>query len=488
MIARSIIRRLAAGFLRPRGKSVTMKKVTLQLSLATRRGRLWPIVTAFALLSILSVRSMAVQEPDRAWADQLVRDALTKPQAYNMLTELTQIGGRMSGSPQAEQAVEWGRQTMRRLGFENVHLVPCKVPHWVRGKVSRAEIVDGRDRLSVCALGGSVGTSRKGIEAEVVEVHSLAEAEALGANGRGKIVFYNRPMDPTHTITGRAYGGAVDQRSRGAASAAKSGAVAAIVRSMTLAHDDYPHTGHMAYTDGVPKIPAAAVSTVGADRLSERLKENPHLRVRLELDCKSLPDADSFNVVGEVKGSEHPDEIIVMGGHLDSWDLGQGAHDDGAGVVHSLEALRLLKESGFHPKRTIRVVLFMDEENGGRGADAYAAANTKHFAAMESDDGGFMPRAFSTDAKGERLEQIKSWLPLLAPTGIERFEPGGGGADVGPLAKQGTVLFGLRPDDQRYFDYHHSYLDRLDKVNPREVEMGAAAMAILARLLSEELR
>jgi hypothetical protein len=246
----------------------------------------------------------------------------------------------------------------------------------------------------------------------------------------------------------------------------------------------------MEYSDSVPRIPAAAVSTIGADRLSERLKSDPQLKVHIELDCRTLPDADSFNVSGEIVGDENPNEIVLMGGHLDSWDLSQGAHDDGAGVVQSLEALRLLKESGFRPKRSIRVVLFMDEENGGRGAVAYAAFNKseKHVAAIESDDGGFMPRAFTTTASGAQMDLIKSWLPLLMDCGIERISAGGGGADIGPLAAQGAILFGLEPDNQRYFDYHHSGQDTLDKVHPRELEMGAIAMAILARMLSEDMK
>jgi Iap family predicted aminopeptidase len=381
---------------------------------------------------------------------------------------------------------------MEELGFQNVRLEPVKVPHWVRGRRESASMTSGpgSERLAVCALGNSMGTPKGGVEAEVVEVHSLSEAEALGETGRGKIVFYNRPMDPAQARTFAAYGEAVDQRSRGAISAAKSGAVAVLVRSMTMADDDFPHTGFMGYEESVKKIPSGALGIRSANRLSERLKSDPRLRVRLEMDCKSLPEEMSSNVVGEIRGAEKPDEVVLMGGHLDSWDLGQGAHDDGAGCVQSLEALRLLTESGFRPKRTIRVVLFMDEENGGGGAQAYAAAhkNERHVAAIESDDGGFMPRAFTCSAEGEALERIKRWLPLLAAAGIERVSPGGGGADIEPLAAQDTVLFGLEPDNQRYFDYHHSAADTLDKVHPRELELGAAAMAILARLLSEDLK
>lgn len=430
------------------------------------------------------------RQPDSAWTTDIVRSSLAHPQAFTLLTELTRIGGRPAGSSQAERAVQWGRDTMTRLGFQNIRLEPARVSHWVRGKTARAEMMGERNgKLAVCALGNSVGTPTGGITAEIVEISSLKEAEALGDAGRGKILFFNRPMDPALTATFAAYGGAVDQRVRGASAAAKSGALAVLVRSMTLSHDDYPHTGTMVYAPDAVKIPAAALSTTAADHLSQRLKEDPHLRVRLELDCKTLPEADSSNVVGEIVGAQKPDEIVLMGGHLDSWDLAQGAHDDGAGVVQSLEALRILKDSGFRPMRTIRVVLFMDEENSGGGAEAYAAAHKteKHVAAIESDDGGFMPRAFTTSAKEEPFDRIRAWQPLLTGAGIERISAGGGGADISPLASQGAILFGLEPDNQRYFDYHHSALDTLDKVHPRELELGAIAMAILARLLSDEL-
>jgi carboxypeptidase Q len=453
-----------------------------------------PIIAVPALAFLLAIiggssaLGSAADDPAPVWPQALVKEGLRDLQAHRMLAELTAIGGRRGGSPEAARAVEWGRQTMKRLGLENVRLEPVRVERWVRGKQANCRISGEREPLAVCALGGSVGTPRGGVEAEVVEVRSLKEAEELGPAGRGKIVFFNRPMDPTNLRTFASYGGAVDQRGSGAASAAKSGAVAVLVRSMTLAKDDAPHTGAMRYEEGVPKIPAGALSTLAADRLSERLKQEPRLRVRLDLDCRMEGEVDSANVVGEWRGSEKPDEVVLLGAHLDSWDLGQGAHDDGAGCVHMLEAVRLLKASGFRPKRTIRVVLFMDEEFGGRGGEAYAAAHQreKHIAAVESDDGGFMPRAIGAGATGALFERIKSWQPLLSAAGVERVSEGGGGADIGPLEKQGTILFGLEPDNQRYFDVHHSRHDSLEAVHPRELELGAAAMAILARLLSEE--
>lgn len=423
--------------------------------------------------------------------DRIRREGLTNPRAYSLLQELTKgIGGRLSGSPQAAKAVEWGQKRMRELGFENVHLVPCKVPHWVRGKPEKATIVlDGRsEKLAVCALGGSIATPKGGVEAEVIEVKSLDEARALGGRAKGKIVFYNRAFDPTLVNTFAAYGGAVDQRSQGASVAARVGAVAVLVRSMASNIDDAPHTGAMNYAEDAPKIPAAALSTVAANRLSSALSNGSGVKVRLEMNCETLPDADSASVVGELTGSETPGEVIVMGGHLDSWDLGEGAHDDGAGIVQSMEALSILKRSGFRPKRTIRVVLFMNEENGLRGGRSYAEAvkNEKHIAAIESDSGGFAPRSFGVTGTSAQLAKVQAWLPLLQTVGIEKINQGGGGADVGPLGPSGTVLIGLVPESQRYFDYHHSRNDTLDKVNPRELELGAIAMAILAWNLSEE--
>ncbi len=438
-------------------------------------------MTSLLLAAMLLVHQNAV--PDRVMAV-----GLSDLGAYRMLHELcTTIGGRLSGSPEAAKAIDWVKAQMEEIGLVNIGEVPCMVPHWVRGKGESALIVGARNgRLSIAALGGSVGTPKGGIEAEVVEVHSLAEAEALGEKGKGKIVFFNRGFDPKLPHTFSAYGGAVDQRGGGASAAVKSGAVAVLVRSMTLATDDQPHTGAMNYADD-RKIPAAALGIQSANKLSAALKGG-QVKVRLELSCKTLPDVPSASVVGEIRGTELPNEVIVMGGHLDSWDLGQGAHDDGAGVTQALEAVRLMKALRLRPKRTIRVVAFMNEENGLRGALAYAekakAATEKHLAAIESDSGGFMPREFGVTT--EKLEVVKRWEPQLRMFGIERFSSGGGGGDIGPLAPLGTTLFGLRPENQRYFDYHHSRNDTIDKVNARELEFGAMAMAVLSWLISEE--
>jgi len=407
---------------------------------------------------------------------------MTDLEAYMMLHQLTtKVGGRLAGSPQAELAVTWGRATMDRMGLDKVRLVPCMVPHWVRGEAECTARIAGIDaKLAVCALGTSPGTPEKGITAEVVEVHSLDEVAKLGDKLKGKIVFYNRPFNPA-LIDGQ-YGDAGDQRFTGPNAASKVGAVATLVRSLTQTLDDYPHTG----TTRDPKIPAAAISTEGANLLSENLKKGP-VKVTLKMSCENLPDVPSASVIGEITGSEKPNEVIVVGGHLDSWDLATGAHDDGAGIVQALEAVRVIKACGLKPKRTIRVVLFMNEEISGTGAEAYLEfakkSKEKHIAGIESDAGGFTPRYFSTDvvdrdSLGKMLEDLRVFK-------IERFVPGGGGADVGPLAQIGAAQFGLSPDDQQYFDYHHSAKDTLDKVHPRELELGALAMATLAWHISE---
>jgi len=408
--------------------------------------------------------------------------------AYDLLRDVTtNIGARPSGSPEAAKAVAWARSEMTHFGFQNVHLVPCTVHHWVRGKVEKctAQDSDGTIQLACCALGGSPATPADGVTAPVIEVQSIQECAKLGDQAKGKIIFFNRPFDNAQIDTFAQYGRAVDQRIEGPAVAAKVGAVAALVRSMTSDPDNVPHTG---MTSG-STIPCAALSIVAADNLSDAVKAHPELTANLKLDCQTLPDVQSADVVGELTGSQDPSDVIVMGGHLDSWDKGQGAHDDGAGVTQSLEALHLLKELGFRPKRTIRVVLFMDEEMGGRGTEAYAAyaksSKEKTIAAIESDSGGFAPRAIGCSLKN--VDKLKKWESDLSAFEADRIEPNrGGDADIAPLAPLGAVLFALEPESQRYFDYHHSDKDTLDKVNPRELELGSLSMATLAWLLSEE--
>lgn len=451
---------------------------------------------SITLLSLLFfIHSLPAQplQPYDSIAVRIFRKALADNRAYEMLYELTtNIGHRLSGSPQAAQAVEWSKNMMERLGFDRVWLEPVMVPRWVRGNVEEASVLASGARkaipLKVTALGGSIGTPPKGITAEVVEVTSFEELRVLGEKAQGKIVFFNRPMDRTLFNTFEAYGRAVNQRGRGAIEAARAGGVAALVRSMTTRIDDFPHTGGMGYVDTIPKVPAAAMSTKDAELLSKLLATEKRVTVNLKLSAQTLPDVESANVIGELRGTEKPEEVIVIGGHLDSWDKGQGAHDDGAGCVQSIEALRLLKELGLRPKRTIRAVMFMNEENGLRGGLAYAAQERpgeKHIAAMESDAGGFAPRGFGVGDSTAHAKLVK-WAPLFAPIGADRITLGGGGADIGPLARKGVPPIGLTVDSHRYFDYHHSDLDTIEAVNERELALGAAMMAILAYVIAQE--
>ncbi len=459
-----------------------------------KRAWLMLLVMAAILPATLPAQNATNGKSYQQIAEQIRTAALREGQAYDMLAELTALGPRLSGSPQAAAAVELTRQMMERLQFANVRLQPVAVPHWVRGALEEAAIINsptqGDVPLSICALGGSIPTPEMGLTAEVLEVKSFEELKALGKKAAGKIIFFNRPFDPTQFDTFAGYGGAVNQRGSGAIEAAKAGGVAALVRSMTPSVDDFPHTGGMRYDDSVPKVPAAAISTLDAELLSKILAHDNTVNVRLKLTCQTLPDAPSANVLGEIVGAEKPEEIIVIGGHLDSWDKGTGAHDDGAGCVQSIEAVRLLKALGLKPKRTIRAVMFMNEENGLRGGLEYARAakekNVKHVAAMESDRGGFAPRGFSVEGDSLAAQKILSWRAFFESVGAERITRGGSGADISVLVRDGVLGLGLVPESHRYFDYHHSDNDTLDKVNARELELGAAAMAIMAYLISEE--
>ncbi len=433
------------------------------------------------------------QTQDEITIKNIFDKELTQGKAYSMLEYLTTtIGHRLSGSPGAAEAVRWGEDQMENCGFDSVWLQPVMVPQWVRGQKEVGRVLKSKKtdamEMNVCALGGSIGTGPTGITASVIEVKNFEELQKLGSKSiSGKIVFFNRPMDPTQIRTFKAYGGAVNQRVLGASEAAKYGAVGVIVRSMSLDIEDYPHTGVVRYDTTVVKIPAIAISTLHANLLSKVLTEDKNLQFYFETHCEILKDVPSFNVIGELTGGEYKDEIILVGGHLDSWDLAQGAHDDGVGCVQSIEVLRLLKIIGYKPKRTIRAVLFMNEENGLRGGTEYAriAALKKknHIAAIESDDGGFTPRGFSMTATDAVKTKIRNWRNILEPYGLHSFEDEGGGADIGPLANQGTALIGFLPDSQRYFRYHHTKEDTLDKVDKRELALGAASIAALVYLL-----
>jgi len=435
-------------------------------------------------------------QSDADYLKTIYKNSLINGQSYQWLDYLSnQIGGRLSGSLNAELAVEYTKSELENLGLDRVWLQPVMVPKWVRGNPEFAYIETAPGKtiaVNICALGGSVATSVQGLKAEVIEVQGIDELKLLDRSQvEGKIVFFNRPMQADLILTFEAYGGCVDQRYSGAAAAGKLGAVAMIVRSMNLRLDDLPHTGSMSYGDTPvsERIPSSAISTNDAEMLSGMLKIDSSLKLYLKQNCRQLEDVLSYNVIGEITGSQFPNEIITVGGHLDSWDLGDGSHDDGAGCVQSMDVLRLLKISGIQPKRTIRVVLFMNEENGLRGGNAYAKEATQkgenHIFALESDSGGFTPRGFTFDGPDYKVDQILRWKPLFEPYLIHYFKKGGSGADIGPLKNSTNVLAGLRPDSQRYFDHHHAANDTFDAVNKRELELGAATMTSLIYLVDK---
>jgi len=423
-------------------------------------------------------------QEDAKVVKQLFDEALTTKETYTLLDELcNSIGHRLSGSEGAANAVEWTEKVMKEYGFDKVYKQDVMVPHWIRGDKEIAKIQGTNEELSVLALGMSVPTAQEGLTAEVVEVQELEEVESMGREKiQGKIVFYNRATDQRHIQTGAAYGGAVDQRVAGPAMAAKYGAVGVVIRSVGTAYDDVPHTGVTKYQDSIPKIPAAALGVLSADRLTEALKEDPSTKLFLQMSCQTLEDAPSHNVIGELTGSEFPDEIITIGGHLDSWDVGQGAHDDGAGCMQSIQVLRLFQKLGIRPKRTLRAVMFMNEENGTRGGLTYAELaqrhNENHLIALESDGGAFAPRGFGVTAEEATIEKLRSWLPYFDQNTVSYIKKGGGGVDIGPLHQTlGTPTIGFIVDSQRAFDIHHSPGDVFATVHPRELELGTASIA-----------
>ena len=445
------------------------------------------------LFLFLLINCNLISSQDEIIIKNIFDAGFTKSKAYSWLDYLSnQIGGRLSGSFEAELAVKWSKKELDKLNFDKVWLQPVMVPRWVRGPKEFALIETEPGvtfNVPVAALGGSVATPSVGIKSNVIELQSIAELEIIGKeNIDGKIVFFNRPMDPKFVTTFTAYGTAVDQRALGALEASKYGAIGVIVRSMTLRNDDFPHTGGLTY-GALPvseRIPAAAISTNAADKLSSLLKIKPDLKFLLRQQCKQLPDAQSYNVIAEKRGSTYPEEVILIGGHLDSWDIGDGSHDDGAGVVHSMDLINLFNEIDYKPKRTIRVVLFMNEENGLRGSLKYKEIADRegvdHIFAIESDAGGFRPLGFSFTCNDSNFLRILEWKKLFAPYFINVFIKGGSGADISNLRKDNNVLSGLRPNSQRYFDYHHTEIDTFDAINKRELEMGSSAIASLVYL------
>ena len=447
------------------------------------------------LFFLAGLLPLQAQTDDEAMLKEIYTYSLTKGESYEMLRDLTKnIGARLSGSPGAAAAVEWSRQLMESYHFDTVWLQPVMVPHWVRGRKDLARVLNspshGSIELTVTALGNSIGTGAEGLRAEVVEVKDFDELKGLGKKGvEGKIVFFNYPMKSEFIKTFEAYGDAAKYRSSGPSEAAKLGATGAIVRSLTNNLDDVPHTGTTRYGLNVPQIPAIAVSTLDAEMLSKMLQKEKNLQLYMETHGQMLDPVLSYNVIGEIRGSEKPDEYIVVGGHLDSWDLAEGAHDDGTGIVQSIDVLRMLKAIGYQPRHTLRAVMYMNEENGLAGGRKYAEEaqekGEKHVAALESDSGGFTPIGFSIDSGEKTVATVQGWKPLFAPYQVHEIEKGYGGADIGPLKNQQTPLFAFRPDSQRYFDYHHTPNDVFENVNKRELELGAATMASLVYLIDK---
>ncbi len=447
-------------------------------------------------LFVISFQFINAQS-DSAIIRTIYNEALSNGKAYEDLRSLCKnVGARLTGSAEAEMAVHWGKLKMESYGFDKVYLQEIQVPHWERGTKEAGWVKSNNGTLQkvhLLALGGSIGTNGV-LTGELVSFNNLDELKAAKKKDvAGKIVFINQKMDEQQINTFRAYGGCYAIRGYGAVEASKLGAKAVLIRSIGLPIDEHPHTGSMHYEDSISKIPAAAISTQDAEWIEELLKKETAEFV-LEMDCRDYPDVTSYNVIGEMTGTEHPERIITFGGHLDSWDTGEGAHDDGAGIVHCMEALRILKTINYQPKNTLRLVFFMNEENGNMGGKSYAdwakeQSHEKHIAALESDRGGFAPRGFHCDGSDEQVAFLASLAPLFKEYDLHVFEKGYGGVDIGPLKKTipGIPLHGFVPDSQRYFDFHHAPSDVFENVNKRELELGCAAIGSLLYLLDKSL-
>ena len=446
----------------------------------------------FFILFVFSAVVGSAQVSDSVMIKKIVDETMSNATAYNNLRRLCkEVGPRLSGSPQYIKAVKMVSLMMKEMNYDTVYLQQCKVPHWVRGEKEKGYIISSDEKkydLHLCALGNSVGSGSKGVTANIIEVNSLAQLDQLGNAVKGKIVFFNFPMNQTYIRTFQAYGESGVSRNRGPAIAGKYGAMGVMVRSLAINLNNYPHTGATGYNDSFPKIPAVAISTIDAEYLSKALKKGT-VKGYFTTMSKMLPDAVGYNVVGEIKGLQFPEEIITVGGHLDSWDLAEGANDDGTGVVQSMEVLRTFRALGIKPKRTIRAVAFANEENGGRGGEKYLdeakTKNEKHIFALESDAGGFTPRGFSLDMTAAQRSKVQQWKNLFYPYGASDIIAGGSGSDVGHLKVLGTALAGFTPDSQRYFDIHHAATDVFENVSERELKLGAANMAALIWLVSE---
>ncbi|MFZ9386773.1 MAG: M20/M25/M40 family metallo-hydrolase [Chitinophagaceae bacterium] len=454
------------------------------------------------IVFLMTTGALNAQQDDSLFIKKISDEILTNGEAFLNLRYLTkEIGGRLAGSPGMVKAEQWGLKRMKESGADRAWLQECQVPHWVRGGQDQAEarftvpaqttrnLLVKTKSLDVVALGNSEGSGEKGVTAEVLQVNSFDELEARRNDVRGKIVFYNYRFNDTYVSTFYAYRDAGPYRGQGPSRAAKYGALAVIVRSMSHATDNNPHTGATRYDSAYARIPAVAIGLRDADWLNDQLKQG-NVSVTLKTHGYFLPDTTGHNVIGELTGTEFPDEYITVGGHLDSWDNCEGAHDDGAGCVQAIEILRAFRATGYKPRHTIRFVLFANEENGLRGGARYAeeatAKKEKHLLAIESDAGGFTPRSIGFSGSDEQFLKVLGWKNLIAPYGCTEMIKGGGGADIGPLSRElKTPTASLNPDNQRYFDIHHARSDVFESVNKRELELGAVNMAAFIYLVDK---
>lgn len=451
---------------------------------------------ATILITFLLSFSVSAQNfpSDSTTLKRMSNHILSNYSCYTDLRDLCKnIGHRLSGSPQAEKAVAWGKQVMEKMNCDKVWLQEVMVPHWVRGE-EEAYIINSKGiktNLVISSLGNAVGTGDDALTAKLLMVNSIDDFKKYTeAEVKGKIVFFNYRFNQTNVSTFESYGPCVYYRWGAPSEASKLGAIAVVIRSVSSAYDNKPHTGAMRYDTKYPAIPAVAISNVDADNLEKLLQKDNQVQLHLRTTCEMLDDVLSYNVIGEIKGSELPNEIITVGGHLDSWDIGEGAHDDGAGVVQAMEVLRVFKELNIRPKRTIRAILYMNEENGLRGANKYAELaeknKEKHILCIESDAGGDVPLGFSMNCKAAQRKKVKTWSNLFLPYGVYQFDGDGGGADVGPMYRKfKTPIMELTPNSQRYFDYHHSANDVFENVHRRELCLGAIAMSAMVYLVSE---
>ncbi|MFI5213346.1 MAG: M28 family metallopeptidase [Gemmatimonadales bacterium] len=446
------------------------------------RSRVLAGLLAGTALVVSRLHAQSLADRYRPQADSILASALRDSSAWNRLAELTdRFGNRLSGSAALEHTIDWVLEQMRRDGLDNVRGEPVMVPHWVRGEES-ADLVEPRAaHLSMLGLGGSVGTPDRGITAEVLVVSSFDELTRRAAEARGKIVLFDEPYV--------SYGATVRYRFGAAVAAAKLGAAAALIRSVAAYSIHSPHTGVMGYDSMTPRIPTAALAVEDAMMLHRMQDRGQHVVVKLVMHAQTLPDAPSRNTIGELAGRERPQEIVILSGHMDSWDVGTGAMDDAGGVVVSWEAVRLLKRLGLVPRRTIRVIGWTNEENGTRGGDGYrdrhAAELDDHLLAIESDGGVFKPNGFGFTGSDSARAMVRDIVTLLRPLGADTIGRQGGGTDIEPIMTRGVPGMGLGTDGSRYFWFHHSDGDTVDKLDPREMAQCVAAMAIMAYVVAD---